>query len=64
MIHRKEEHKSIVKRCTKYQQNSCPYKICWFLHEEDNNTFDRVQTEQSDDIKSVFQKVDKIPIIR
>ena len=35
MIHRKSTHIRVVKKCEKFNQNSCSFSndSCWFLHE-------------------------------
>ena len=83
MQHRKQEHKSIVKMCSNFQQNSCRWSTsyCWFLHEEEKMDMEyslnekaneikenKTQNKQTDKIgenlKSVFQKDNKLPIIK
>ena len=36
MVHKKTNHKSIVKACNDFQQNKCRFKSesCWFIHEQ------------------------------
>ena len=33
MIHRKNRHSNVIKKCTKYQQNQCRFKdqFCWYI---------------------------------
>ena len=59
MIHRKNEHKEIVKCCSQFQQGTCRFRndSCWFLHELEGFTeakeFDRTSKKQ----EQVFRKV-------
>ena len=41
MIHRKREHKSLVKICSQFQNDNCRFnsESCWFQHEEKNTEF-------------------------
>ena len=70
MKHRKKEHRSKVRKCTKFLQNQCPFlnESCWFLHDEDDNNKIEInngehsEDEQNDNghkstFESVFQKV-------
>ena len=80
MLHRKKDHKSTVKMCSNFQQSRCRWStsFCWFLHEEETmdieyNFDEKVhqikenenKNEKVDEnLKSVFQKDNKIPIIK
>ena len=62
MIHKKEQHRYLVRSCNLFIDNKCPHSdsVCWYLHE--NNFIDK-DFEVNDDIKQqetnqpVFQDV-------
>ena len=37
MLHRKKDHKNLVRLCHKYLEKNCMFqnKSCWFLHDEE-----------------------------
>ena len=74
MKHRKKEHPSIVKECSKHQEGKCGYQeeFCWFIHsmkevqnEKKTNKFDNkmeIDGEDKDEVSnSVFYQAQKKP---
>ena len=65
MIHRKNNHKELVSKCTNFSQNKCIFgdKTCWFLHEdtdmeiEKENRNEKRKTDENNQAMSFFQKV-------
>ena len=62
MKHRKDVHKSVVRRCEQFLKNNCRFhsKFCWFLHEEEDMETEESTTGGNDDKEeqeSVFQRV-------
>ena len=67
MMHRKSNHKELVRGCTNYAKNSCMFQgqSCWFLHEEEEvmdaadltNEDEANNSEVESDSPSVFQRV-------
>lgn len=77
MKHRKREHRSRVRKCSKFSENQCPFldESCWFLHEGDVNKDIEIENEKEEQsgnldkstFEPVFQKVTenlKPPIIK
>ena len=77
MKHRKREHRSRVRKCSKFSENQCPFldESCWFLYEGDVNKEIEIENEKEEQsgnldkstFESVFQKVTenlKPPIIK
>ena len=54
MIHRKNNHRHIVKQCTNFMQNRCRFntEFCWYKHEVEAMESDDCIEEESN---SVFQ---------
>ena len=74
MLHRKIEHRNLVRICNNYVKNNCMFqnKSCWFLHEEESFEFEEHlekedeeisenKTESDSDFQKVFQNM-KPPI--
>ena len=70
MIHRKTNHKELVRGCTNFAKNNCMFQgqSCWYLHEEeeameteetrDNSESDEVNNSENEtESQSVFQRV-------
>ena len=52
MIHRKSDHKELVRGCTNFAQNNCKFQgqSCWFLHEDE--TMDTADPAEDDEVNS------------
>lgn len=66
MNHRKTDHKSIIKYCSRFKDGNCRFKseACWFQHEErnDHSRTESNQTQEKEtnkDSEQVFQKASK-----
>ena len=64
MLHRKNYHKELVRKCDKLSQNRCTFQAqyCWFIDEDmevEQNTKDNENTMEAEveEIKSVFRNV-------
>ena len=62
MIHKKEQHRHLVRSCNLFIDNKCPHSdsVCWYLHE--NNSIDKDfevndEIEQQETNQPVFQEV-------
>ena len=60
MIHKKNNHVNIVKKCEGFLQNRCRFKStsCWYIHEDEVDDQQKVNAKENDE--SVFQKAPKI----
>ena len=65
MVHRKTDHKNVVRKCDRYLQNNCRFEsiACWYLHDEDKmevddnlENMDTGKSEKKKEPESVFQK--------
>ena len=56
MIHKKNNHVNIVKKCEGFLQNRCRFKStsCWYIHEDELDDQQKVKAKENDE--SVFQK--------
>ena len=59
MIHRKKEHKAVVRKCNLFEENRCGFKeeACWYNHDDKNDTEEGVDDENETEMQtqSVFQ---------
>ena len=59
MIHRKKEHKAVVRKCNLFEENRCGFKeeACWYNHDDKNDTEEGVNDENETEMQtqSVFQ---------
>ena len=59
MMHRKKDHKAVVKKCNLFEENKCGFKeeVCWYNHDEKVSEEDVDLDENKLSQESVFQKV-------
>ena len=63
MMHRKAEHRSIIRKCDKHLNKSCPFQsnACWYIHDEEEDMEIEEQNcnkeEQKQSETSVFRNL-------
>ena len=59
MQHRKKHHTEFVPMCTNFQSGNCEYSLCWFKHNENEES-----TKDQDISENIVDMMEKLKVVK